>query len=542
LSRARRSILSVVAAALALSLGPAAAHARDAVVTSYDGTRIATSFFPAANLAAGHRAPTVLVGHGWGQSRDTNPDSSSEDLFGSIGVGPLRRAGFNVLTWDARGWGQSGGTIEVDSPDVEARDVQTLTSFVATQPEALLDAPGDPREGMSGVSYGGGIQLVSAAIDSRIDAITPTIAWHSQISSLDKNGAAKGGWGAVLYAAAQGHRYDAHIDSAFASGVATGTISDADLAWFASRGPGDTLLGRIHIPTLLLQGTADTLFTLHEAILNYGILHRNGVPAKMLWFCGGHGICLTGRDPGGLVENAVIAWFRRYLRRDRAVATGPRFQWVSDDGTLRSAADYPLRTGAPLVGTGSGTLPFSPDPGSGGAIAATPAANAINVPIGAPSVAAQVLGEPKLTLAYSGTAAPSSHTIFYAQLVNLSTGVVLGNQVTPVPVALDGQPHVLTLPLEGIAVSASPQSRYELQLTPSSNVYSRQQAAGVITASKIRVELPVADPNAFTVSATGNGANGSACTSRPGRAGKAHRRGRGGGGGRGGAGCARGPR
>jgi ABC-2 type transport system ATP-binding protein len=68
----------------------------------------------------------------------------------------------------------------VDSPDFEGRDVQALIDFVARQPEARLDGPGDPRIGMSGPSYGGGIQIVTAAIDGRVDAITPTIAWNAE--------------------------------------------------------------------------------------------------------------------------------------------------------------------------------------------------------------------------------------------------------------------------------------------------------------------------------------------------------------------------
>ena len=55
-----------------------------------------------------------------------------------------------------------------------------------------------------------------------------------------------------------------------------------------SRGPG-ALVKRIKVPTLILQGTPDTLFTPSEAIDNYRILRRKGVPLKMLWFCGGHG-------------------------------------------------------------------------------------------------------------------------------------------------------------------------------------------------------------------------------------------------------------
>ena len=49
-------------------------------------------------------------------------------------------------------------------------------------------------------------------------------------------------------------------------------ISTADAQWFLDRGPGD-LVSKITAPTLIEQGTIDTLFTLDEAATNYGILH-----------------------------------------------------------------------------------------------------------------------------------------------------------------------------------------------------------------------------------------------------------------------------
>ena len=61
--------------------------------------------------------------HGWGQRRSTDENGASLEAVGSIGVGPLRKAGFNVLTWDSRGFGQSGGTVTVDYQDNEGRDV-----------------------------------------------------------------------------------------------------------------------------------------------------------------------------------------------------------------------------------------------------------------------------------------------------------------------------------------------------------------------------------------------------------------------------------
>ena len=77
------------------------------------------------------------------------PDQNGGENGGDrIGVGVLLNAGFNVLTWDPRGFGGSGGVAQFDSVDYEARDVQRLVDYVAQQPEAQLDAPGDPRAGM----------------------------------------------------------------------------------------------------------------------------------------------------------------------------------------------------------------------------------------------------------------------------------------------------------------------------------------------------------------------------------------------------------
>ena len=123
----------------------------------------------------------MLVGPGWSMAGETDENSTSDELFGGVGVGALRQAGYNVLTWDPRGFGKSGGAVEVDSPDYEARDVSALIDWLAKQPEAQLDKAGDPRVGMNGSSYGGGIQWVTAARDARVDVITPNISWNSLV-------------------------------------------------------------------------------------------------------------------------------------------------------------------------------------------------------------------------------------------------------------------------------------------------------------------------------------------------------------------------
>ena len=217
---------ALVAAALCCSLGAPAAWARDATVTSFDGTPIAVHFFPAAGLTSGAKAPTVLFGPGWGSGGDTDAESATDTGTGIVGVGPLRHAGYNVVTWDPRGFGSSGGTVEVDSAAFEGRDAQAIIDFVDRQPEARLDAPGDPRLGMSGGSYGGGIQLVTAAIDRRVDVIVPDIAWQSLVTSQYKQQTVKSGWSSILYGlgvSGSHNRLDPALTQAFTDATTTGT-------------------------------------------------------------------------------------------------------------------------------------------------------------------------------------------------------------------------------------------------------------------------------------------------------------------------------
>jgi ABC-2 type transport system ATP-binding protein len=499
-----RCLAALAAVAAALAAAPAAG-ARDVIVRSFDGAPISASFFPAEGLAPGERAPTILETHGWGAVRDKDENSATLSPFGQVGLGPLRKAGFNVLTWDSRGFGESGGTVEVDSKEFEGRDVSALLDWLATQPEQQVDAAGDPRAGMTGASYAGGIELVSAGIDRRIDAIAPSIAWHSLLTALYRDDVVKGGWAAALAglgiptatalgiispAGVQTGTVDPHIVSALTAGLASGHLSAEDRAWFESRGPGDALVSQIRVPTLLVQGTADTLFTPSEAIRNFELIASSGVPVHMLWFCGGHGVCLTQGD-NGRVEGRVIGWLRRWLMDDHAADGDPAFEWLADDGQWRSAPGWPMAPGPAMTAEGSGTLAFSPaDTASSGlAIAATPSPTAVNVAIPSPAQHVDAVGEPKLDIDYQGTATdPKSYV--YAQIVDEQRHLVLGNQVTPIAVKLDGLPHSVSRSLEGVAAAIDPGAKYTLQIVGGSSVYGPVRSAGTVALKRIRLSMP----------------------------------------------------
>lgn len=474
-------------------------------ITSFDGTTIRAHWFPLPEASADNQAPTILMGPGWSMPGDTNTEAVG--LFGALDIATLRKGGFNVLTWDPRGFGESGGTVMVNDKEFEGRDVRTLIDWIAAQPEAELDKAGDPRSGMVGGSYGGGIQLVVAAIDCRVDALVPVVAWHSLETSLYKSETSKIGWGRLLYQVTMGRSVDPHIKSAIEQADEFGSVDEDVANWFRSRGPSE-LVGDITAPTLLVHGTIDGLFSLEEAVTNYRILRDNNVPVSMVWFCGGHGTCLT--DPGDpqRVSEAVMKWLTRWVHGDDETDTGPRVEILDQNGKRYGADAYPLPASDPIIANGSGTLELTATGGSGPAVAPEdsaadflrsmtlsitpgPAENAVDVEIDAPDETALVVGAPTLEISYSGTSPETGRpTRVFAQLVDDSTGLVIGNQVTPIPLVLDGNRYTLSIPMEIVSFAAAPNSSMTLQLVATTVAYVEPQLGGSVTFDQIEVTLP----------------------------------------------------
>ena len=253
-----------------------------------------------------------------------------------------------------------------------------------------------------------------------------------------------------------------------------------------------------------MQGTDDTLFTLHEAIVNFKALQAQGVPVQMLWFCGGltggpvaHGVCNTPVGPDPHIDtDYALRWLDHYLKSSGG-SVGPRFSWVSDAGVLRGAADYPVAQDAPVKAMGSGTLVMAAGHTSGALIEAQPATNAVDVNLPTPAAGTEMLGEPTLTLTYSGTAANSDGRA-YAQIVDHGSNLVLGNQATPIPLTLDGATHTITRPLEAIAADVTAGKSYSLQITDGSDVYFAARQTGVVNFSSVDLSVPTVARNAGT--------------------------------------------
>ena len=107
-----------------------------------------------------------------------------------------------------------------------------------------------------------------------------------------------------------------------------------------------------------------------------------------------------------------------------------------------------------------------------------------------------IVGAPKLTFTYSGTGS-SSHV--YAQLLDNTTGLVLGNQVTPIAVTLDGATHEAVVDLEPVAHTLAPGETLTVQIVASAVTYQALWSSGRLHVSMIKLTLPTADAAAINL-------------------------------------------
>jgi ABC-2 type transport system ATP-binding protein len=257
---------------------------------------ICYTLFRPAGASRQHRVPMILHSHGWGGSRTTDP-ASFQQWLGS---------GYGVLSFDQRGFGESGGHAYVENPAVEGKDVTRLVRFVARLVWVRQDASGDPRMGAIGGSYGGGYQFLAAFEQVRrkgkpvFDALAPEITWHDLNRSLAPEGVVRTEWALALSAASlPTDALPPQVYKALVEGAATGFWPDGSIpgtedmqSFFAKNGPKyHVSKGRkLDIPVLFGQGTTDSLFNLRQGLDNWrkAITRRARAHSIFVGYNGGH--------------------------------------------------------------------------------------------------------------------------------------------------------------------------------------------------------------------------------------------------------------
>ncbi|MEU9854002.1 alpha/beta fold hydrolase [Streptomyces sp. NPDC047974] len=492
-----------------------------------DGVRIDTSYFTGGSTG---RRPAVLLAHGFGGSKDDVRAQAER----------LARDGYAVLTWSARGFGASGGKIGLNDPAHEVADVRGLVDWLAARPEVLLDKAGDPRVGVTGASYGGAISLLAAGHDPRVDAIAPQITYWNLADALFPGGVYKKLWSGILFSMGADARGDAcgrfaPEICALKERVAVSGLPDAEArALLEARSPS-AVGDRIKVPTLIVQGQTDSLFTLDQSDAMARALTANGAPVAVDWAAGGHD---GGDRETGRVEDRIGAWFDRWLKQDASAGTGPAFRVSrtggvdSTDGraTLRAAtADrYPGLTDGTraLALTGpaqrfanpAGGAPpaVSAVPGLGGGLGGLSSSLGVGLALDFPGQHARfdtapvtgplrITGTPTARVRVASTA-PDGSAVLFAKVYDVgpdgSRQVLPAQLVAPVRVEDAGKGRSVTLTLPAIDHEVEAGHRLRLVVSATDLGYASPAAtAGYTVAAEGPLTVPTAP--AVTTQAAG---------------------------------------
>ena len=170
-----------------------------------DGNTIVFQVFEPSSFDCQARHPLILHGHGFGLSRSTSPELEIP-LVGfnfEMPLGPIARmldAGYTVISFDQRGFGESEGTIRVMDPDIEGQNVIQIVDWAEANLDYLAYRDNNLLLGSVGGSYGGGYQFTLYHLDpdQRLNAMVPEITWNDLSYSLVPGDVPKTFWMAAL--------------------------------------------------------------------------------------------------------------------------------------------------------------------------------------------------------------------------------------------------------------------------------------------------------------------------------------------------------
>ncbi len=126
-----------------------------------EGVRLSGDLFLPDDLRPGDKRAGIVLCHGY---------TGVRNLYLPDNARVLNAAGYVVLTFDYKGWGDSDGPKNRLSPYGRVIDSQAALTFLGAQ--GMVDPD---RLGLYGTSYGGATVVWTAAVDQRVKAVVSVV-------------------------------------------------------------------------------------------------------------------------------------------------------------------------------------------------------------------------------------------------------------------------------------------------------------------------------------------------------------------------------
>ncbi len=162
-----------------------------------EGLKLVGDLYAPSDLAPDDTRAGVVLCHGY---------TGVKDLYLPDNARVLVDAGYVVLTFDYKGWGESEGARSRLAPFSRVADVRAAVTFLAAQREVAAESIG-----LYGTSYGGATVVWAAALDQRVQCVVSVVGvgdgrrwmrsvrrpdeWHDllELSAADRETAALSG-------------------------------------------------------------------------------------------------------------------------------------------------------------------------------------------------------------------------------------------------------------------------------------------------------------------------------------------------------------
>ncbi|WP_308120262.1 CocE/NonD family hydrolase [Streptomyces bambusae] len=275
--------------------------------------------------------------------------------------------GYHVLAYTARGFGQSGGEVEVAGSDDVADGSAAL--------DHLLDQTGGTVTGVGflGDSYGSGISQLVAAHDDRVQAVAALSTWGDLGEAFYENETRHVASVAALLGAAKNARLSARTRQVF-DDVLAGRNIEQTLEWARDRSPYThrDRLNQRRVPVFFAQAWHETLFPNNQTLKMFNALEG---PKRLDYSIGDH----SSPEMSGIlglpnrIWQDAHRWMNHHLKGEAngIDKEGELVSQVMWSGTLEASATWHDSTGDPqrlyLTGagadTGDGALTDKPENG-----------------------------------------------------------------------------------------------------------------------------------------------------------------------------------
>lgn len=267
--------------------------------TGTDGVSLAANVFKPANIPTGAKLPAIIFVNSW----------ALNEYEYLVPAARFAKEGYIVLSYSTRGFGVSGGVINVAGP-ADMSDLGRALDWLEA------NTPVDSNKiGIAGISYGAGISLLGLSQHPRIKTAVAMSGWADLPRALYGNETPRLVWGLLLIASGYfTGRMDPIIAQNFNKLLAYNDVASV-ISWANVRSPR-TYLAQLNAsgkPVYISSNLGDNLFQPNGMLDYYSQLT---VPKKLDLNNGIHATAEIGGVLGAdnYIWNNTRDWFAYWLK------------------------------------------------------------------------------------------------------------------------------------------------------------------------------------------------------------------------------------